>query len=205
MSSRIQLTYRKVCETCNGEGIKITAINQIPYKEEQCPDCTEGYTIEIMQFNRTKEDGFGSQLEWISNGEYQLWYDNERAEWWIFEKDKYGQLSKRCEHKLHPISLEVIEEKECPECDGFGNKDGGICTNCESTGEGVKTKIEEVTSTTFFGSMKERDAEIVQKGRSQLASELQDMDTQFPIDNETHAEFLERVGKILQSEIDKGE
>lgn len=75
--------------------------------------------------------------------------------------------------QLHPISLEVIEEKECPECEGLGyysdvreeDRSGNPiqeqvqCEPCYGTG-----KIEEVTSTTFFGDMKERDEEIFKKG-----------------------------------------
>lgn len=64
--------------------------------------------------------------------------------------------------KLNPKYIEIIEEQECPECDGFGNKDGEICTDCKPTGVGVKTKIEVVTSWTVFNkSKKEYDEKVI--------------------------------------------
>ena len=71
---------------------------------------------------------------------------------------------------LNPTHLEIISEKECPNCDGFGNKDGEVCHNCKPSGDGVKTKIEVVTQFTVFGSKEKYDEAVIARGRYEGSS-----------------------------------
>ena len=62
---------------------------------------------------------------------------------------------------INPLFLEVIEEQECPECDGVGRGSPAFarCINCTASG-----RVELVTFTGFFGDMKEYDENMRAEG-----------------------------------------
>ena len=82
---------------------------------------------------------------------------------------------------LNPTHLEIIKEKECPECKGKGRKlTKGIKLNDDFSYSGASKcskctdgKIEEVTFTGFFGDMAEHDNKIWEECRGIIRDEFE--------------------------------
>ena len=182
MSSRIELSYRKVCENCKGsKRVPKMALERIANdtrgfterETKSCSDCSGlGHTIETMRF-----DVFWQNQFWTEDHKYTIWNQLNPIVIKKMSDDKTGQ-SENVSESLHPISLEVIGEVDCPNSQCM---DGDVeveiselesrwikCEDCN----GNKT-IEEVTHTTFFGSMKERDSEIVGKFKDEALRDVQ--------------------------------
>ncbi len=110
----LRLFCRPECENCKGSGIekrKQRGFGGIGTLIDPCPDCTDGYTDSVMEFELTPEDGYGSSRMWRYKDKYELWYDYEKAEWVLFAKTKYGDFSDRYAPESDQREGEVLAEQ----------------------------------------------------------------------------------------------
>ena len=123
------------------------------YEPFKCHECLgTGKTVMVFEY-----DGKFEQYYNTENKDLHFWYDG--IEGFIFNEPL---------KKLNPLYLEVVEEQECPECEGSGEfEDDEVeddfykmidCPNC------TDGKIEVVTGFYIFGSKKEYDQDLIFKG-----------------------------------------
>ena len=106
---RIDLIYRKVCDTCEGNyvGEKITSP---PYKIPTCKHCISGYTEETMEFEWINVlEHYGSDIHYLNNDQDRITLNIDKRGRYIFTSDAN---KKDITESLNPQSLHIIEERD---------------------------------------------------------------------------------------------
>ena len=214
MSDRIDLHYRKKCETCDGDGFVWNYIDDDGHsfidngirEREPCPDCTEGYTDEVLTFEDDSVNSTEIGFKYLrDDGKLKLVIkQNLSIEIW----DENGEPV-----NLNPTHLEVIEVKECPECvEPYGHGNGFMfdlerCTNCNPEGKLSHTgKIEVVTQFTVFESKEKYDEAIYKKAEARYRTyKCYDCHDEFKIDSNRMGEILDKDYTICKSCLKKKE
>ena len=161
---RIDLIYRKVCDTCEGDGelLHLEGATRDDDYMVHCPDCTDGYTEETMVFGGDALDTQGGSWDYLEINGSNILRQFPDLKWVVY--DAYSKIITK---DLNPQSLHIIEEKECPDCKGdyVGEKITSppykipVCKNCTSG------KISVETSFTVFGkSENEYRKELLKEG-----------------------------------------